>query len=89
MEVVDQDLAQELMCPSCGSSFSLIDNESTKTHHAATICQIGRFELIEQLGIGAFGTVWKARDVDLDRIVAVKIPNKAQLDPSEIEQFLR
>ena len=89
MEVVDQDLAQELMCPSCGSSFSLIDRESTKTHDAATIGQIGRFELIEQLGIGSFGTVWKARDVDLDRIVAVKIPRKTELDPREVKQFLR
>ena len=89
VEVIEQDLSQEMTCPSCGSAFSLIDRESTTTHHAAAIRQIGRFELMEQLGIGAFGTVWKARDVDLDRIVAVKIPNKAQLDPSEIEQFLR
>jgi hypothetical protein len=35
---------------------------------------IGHFELVEQMGIGTLGSVWRARDVDLDRTVAVKIP---------------
>jgi serine/threonine protein kinase len=33
--------------------------------------------------------VWKARDTELDRTVALKIPRKGQLDPGETEQFLR
>lgn len=40
-------------------------------------------------GVGAFGSVWKARDTKLDRTVAVKIPRKEQLDSAESEQFLR
>jgi serine/threonine protein kinase len=36
--------------------------------------KIGRFELIQEVGRGAFGTVWEARDTRLDRTVAVKIP---------------
>ena len=36
--------------------------------------RIAHFELIEQLGVGAFGSVWKAKDTQLDTVVAVKIP---------------
>ena len=50
---------------------------------------IGHFELIEQVGVGAYGAVWKAHDTELDRTVAVKIPRKDQLDAAETEQFFR
>ena len=33
--------------------------------------------------------VWKARDPQLDRMVAIKFPHKARLDLSETEKFLR
>jgi formylglycine-generating enzyme required for sulfatase activity len=33
----------------------------------------GRYELIQELGRGGMGVVWKARDVDLDRFVAIKL----------------
>ena len=78
----------EIACPSCGSSFSLLGDE-TITHQAAQVRTIGHFELVDQVGAGSFGSVWRARDTELDRTVAVKIPRKGQLDASETEQFLR
>ena len=50
---------------------------------------VGHFDLVDRIGVGGFGSVWRARDKELDRTVAVKIPRKGQLDPAEAEQFLR
>ena len=88
IEVIDELSLDDIHCPSCGSNFSLIDDRST-TVAWAPVRHVGHFELIEQLGVGAFGSVWKARDTKLDRLVAVKIPRKSQLEAGEIEQFLR
>jgi len=52
--------------------------------------RIGRYEVIEQLGEGAAGVVWRARDVKLDRIVALKVlSQKLQRSPEFRERFLR
>jgi WD40 repeat protein len=52
--------------------------------------RLGRFELIETVGSGSFGTVYKAHDPQLDRVVAVKIPRAASLiSPEEMDRFLR
>ena len=29
---------------------------------------------MDTVGVGAFGTVYKARDPELDRVVAIKVP---------------
>ena len=38
---------------------------------------------------GAFGSVWKARDTELDRTVAVKIPRADRMTGDDAEMFLR
>ena len=68
--------------------FSLVGDEDTAPYETGTKT-IGHFELVEQIGAGTFGSVFKAIDNELDRTVAIKVPRKGQLDPTETEQFLR
>ena len=75
-------------CPNCTSHFDLV-SDGMSTRDAATISRIEHFELIERLGEGAFGVVWKARDTKLDRTVAIKIPRKGELNSAEQERFIR
>jgi hypothetical protein len=78
----------DVTCRSCGSTFCLVDRASEHSP-LAKLRKIGRFELIERLGVGGFGSVWKARDPDLDRDVALKIPRKGQLRADEVDFFFR
>jgi tRNA A-37 threonylcarbamoyl transferase component Bud32 len=50
---------------------------------------IGRFRVLEKAGAGAFGTVWKAQDTELDRTVAIKVPRQGQLDAGQSKRFLQ
>jgi serine/threonine protein kinase len=51
---------------------------------------LGKFQLLSRVGIGAFGAVWRARDTELDRIVALKIPHTGVLSSvAELARFHR
>ncbi len=76
-------------CPSCGARFSLVAETDTSTYFADPQRVLGGFQLLERVGAGKFGVVWKARDSTLDRIVAIKVPRKTQLDAAETEQVFR
>jgi serine/threonine protein kinase len=52
--------------------------------------RLGKFELLEKLGVGAFGTVFRARDPELDRTVAIKVLRAGRLaSQQDIDRFLR
>jgi serine/threonine-protein kinase len=78
----------EVLCPGCGGSFRVRDARHTDTTSRAR--PLGRFQLLERVGVGAFGAVWKARDTELDRVVALKIPHTGLLTADEdLERFHR
>ncbi len=55
-----------------------------------TDIQITGFELMHKLGEGGMAAVWQARQVSLDRIVAIKIlSSKFASDPDDIQRFQR
>ncbi len=57
---------------------------------AETFSRLGNYELLEQLGKGGMGTVYKANHVRLKRIVAVKLLAPHRLgDPHAVPRFLR
>ena len=66
IEVASDTKLSDIACSTCGSSFSLL-GEETIDLVAGKPEAVGHFELVERLGVGSFGSVWKALDTELDR----------------------
>src|SRR5439155_25878856 len=63
---------------------------ATTSARGTQVRKLGRFELVKLLGQGACGKVFKARDPQLDRDVALKVPIKEVMrSDDERERFLR
>lgn len=90
IEIVDdRQEVEDVICPSCGSSFKLTEDQ-THTWKPERLPRLGKFELLTAVGRGAFGTVYRARDTELDRIVAVKLPRSGSLATHDDEdRFIR
>jgi hypothetical protein len=52
--------------------------------------RLGKFELLEELGQGSFGRVFRARDTELEREVAIKVLRAGELAAGDdVDRFLR
>jgi serine/threonine protein kinase len=52
--------------------------------------RLGAYEILSPLGKGGMGEVYRARDIRLDRIAAVKIlPPEVAADPGRLHRFVR
>src|SRR6516162_988265 len=90
IEIADVQSGGEITCPTCGSSFQLA-GLSTVTWDGPTKKRIGKFEILDTIGHGGFGTVLKANDTELDRVVAIKVPRPGNVGsgPQDVDRFLR
>ncbi len=77
------------ICSVCGSSFEL-DSQIETSWFPTKLPKLGKFQLLEVVGRGAFGTVYRAHDTELHRTVAAKIPRSGQFSSREDEdRFVR
>jgi eukaryotic-like serine/threonine-protein kinase len=83
--------AKEIHCGGCGSSFRVEDFGQCTTIDEIRV--LGRFQLLNQVGQGAYGAVWRARDTDPflgERIVALKIPHASLITAGQyLQRFQR
>jgi WD40 repeat protein/tRNA A-37 threonylcarbamoyl transferase component Bud32 len=90
IELAEPPTAVEIVCPACGSSFCVDRGSTTAWQPGDGRRMVGRFEVLGLAGVGAFGSVYRARDLELDRVVALKVPRAGALAEGEDrERFLR
>lgn len=82
--LADALLAQRYITKSQLSRIAHTIDEARPTH------RIPGFQILEKLGSGAMATVFKARQLSLDRIVAIKVlPRRMSENPEYVERFYK
>lgn len=76
-----------LVCSRCNGQFYLSHSRDDSSDIGAG--RVAHFKLVEQIGMGGFGTVWKSFDTELHRTVALKLPRRDRMQEHDLNTFLR
>jgi eukaryotic-like serine/threonine-protein kinase len=77
-------------CDDCRNLVFALASSSFDVKPDAAIERVGRFVIAGVIGQGAMGTVYRAHDPDLDRVVAIKVRrSQSRLDPDGEERLRR
>ena len=71
------------------SDSGILSADATMHSQCGPTRTFSHYQLLELIGGGQFGTVWRANDQRLDRIVALKLPHLADFDEKRQTLFLR
>jgi len=86
----DSDAGHFLASPTRGMETAASPDESSNLFERLQRAVSGRFSLEKELGRGGMGIVFLARDVALDRAVAIKVlPPQLAVDTTSRERFIR
>ena len=93
----------EYICNSCGNSFEAepdmqgnvvctacrtVSNSAELRHPLPTGTRVNGYEIIRHIAAGGCGSVYLAEQIAMERMVALKILNREQVDKDSAERFL-
>lgn len=87
--VIVSNSDEQAVCMICGGKFDLQPNTDV-SWSPEKLPKLDKFQLLEMVGRGAFGTVYRAKDLDLERTVAIKIPRSGRfISADDEDRFAR